>query len=317
MTGRPPPGVVRAGPPPNRPEMSLVTSPTASATTDAVTVAREGDGSAVATGAYQVMPPLSTEEYAALKADIAANGVRVPITLDQHGNVIDGHHRKQIADELGVHCPRVICDYADPEQVRELAFTLNLARRHLTREQKRELIAAEIERRPADADRAIARRLHCSPSTVGAVRVSNLDTPPASTLGREEAERITAELVELGRRMHRAFSDVLQTSMQARLAPAIVAGLLMPQKSKLREANPHAAPELHRLFDDVYGGWFDCLASLQQIYRYPPDWHDDPDWRAWLTNWGRSRPDELRQEIALWLEAMAPEPPALPAKAES
>ena len=39
---------------------------------------------------YQVMPDLSLEERAALKADIAANGVRIPIEVDEEGNIIDG-----------------------------------------------------------------------------------------------------------------------------------------------------------------------------------------------------------------------------------
>lgn len=32
---------------------------------------------------YQVMPDLSAEEYEALKADIAANGIRVPQVSDE------------------------------------------------------------------------------------------------------------------------------------------------------------------------------------------------------------------------------------------
>ena len=34
---------------------------------------------------YQVMPELSTEEYQALKADIAKNGVLVAVELDEQG----------------------------------------------------------------------------------------------------------------------------------------------------------------------------------------------------------------------------------------
>ena len=42
---------------------------------------------------YQVMPPLSEEEYQALKEDIAYNGIQVPVVEDTDGNIIDGHHR--------------------------------------------------------------------------------------------------------------------------------------------------------------------------------------------------------------------------------
>ena len=58
---------------------------------------------------YQVMPPLSAEEYNELKNDIAARGVMVPIEYDEHGNVLDGHHRLQICAELGIkEFPKVI-----------------------------------------------------------------------------------------------------------------------------------------------------------------------------------------------------------------
>ena len=46
---------------------------------------------------WQVMPPLTEDEYAALREDIAANGVTVPVIVDQHGVIIDGHHRQKIA----------------------------------------------------------------------------------------------------------------------------------------------------------------------------------------------------------------------------
>ena len=51
---------------------------------------------------YQVMPPLTAEEYNELKNDIAERGVMVPIEYDEHGNVLDGHHRLQICAELGI-----------------------------------------------------------------------------------------------------------------------------------------------------------------------------------------------------------------------
>jgi ParB-like chromosome segregation protein Spo0J len=127
---------------------------------------------------HQVMPSLSDEEYAALKADIDERGVLVPVVVDQDGNILDGHHRQRIATELGIEYPTEVRQVGDEEEAREVAFMLNLARRHLTREQKRALIQAEIDHDPALSDRKIARRLRCSPSTVGAVRnggVSNLD----------------------------------------------------------------------------------------------------------------------------------------------
>ncbi len=142
-------------------------------------------------GVFQVMPDLAPDELAALEADIAERGVVVPVVLDQHGRVLDGHHRRAIADRLGLPCPVETREVVDDEDARQTALALNVTRRHLTREQRRDLIARECQARPGDSDRAIARRFGCSPSTVAAVRrpVSKLDT--AVPLTASEAERLT------------------------------------------------------------------------------------------------------------------------------
>jgi ParB-like chromosome segregation protein Spo0J len=54
---------------------------------------------------FQPMPDLTPGQYDALRDDIARNGVLVPVVVDQHGRILDGHNRKRIADELGVECP--------------------------------------------------------------------------------------------------------------------------------------------------------------------------------------------------------------------
>ncbi len=149
---------------------------------DVSRVARTADGTPLrhaSAGVFQVMPDLTPDELAALEADIAERGVVVPVVLDQHGRVLDGHHRRGIADRLGLPCPVETREVVDDEDARQTALALNLTRRHLTREQRRDLIARECQARPDDSDRAIARRFGCSPSTVAAVRrpVSKLDTP--------------------------------------------------------------------------------------------------------------------------------------------
>ena len=57
---------------------------------------------------FQVMPDLNEEEYAVLRDDIARHGVMVPIVEDQHGRILDGHHRDRIATELGIDAPREV-----------------------------------------------------------------------------------------------------------------------------------------------------------------------------------------------------------------
>jgi ParB family chromosome partitioning protein len=61
--------------------------------------------------AYQVFAPLSAAEQQALRDDIAARGIQVPIDVDQDGRVLDGHNRVAIAKALGITCPVIVHPY--------------------------------------------------------------------------------------------------------------------------------------------------------------------------------------------------------------
>jgi ParB-like chromosome segregation protein Spo0J len=119
---------------------------------------------------YQVMPRLSPDEYADLEQSIKENGVLVPITVSaEGGEIIDGHHRAEIAERLGVPCPQLAIG-GPPALLRSLAFSLNLNRRHLNREQRRELIAQSLRSDPDVSDSEHARRTGVSDKTVATVR---------------------------------------------------------------------------------------------------------------------------------------------------
>ena len=121
--------------------------------------------------AYQVLPDLSAEDFAALRADIAARGVLVPVEYDEDGNILDGHHRVRACEELGLtDWPRFIRKGLSEADKRVHARQLNLARRHLSRDQKRDLIAAQLRETPAKSNRQVAERLGVSHPTVANVR---------------------------------------------------------------------------------------------------------------------------------------------------
>lgn len=119
---------------------------------------------------YQVLPALSEEEYAALKADIKERGVLVPVELDGDGNILDGHHRVQIAEELGKDYPTVIRLGMTEEEKRSHIRRLNLARRHLSRKQKRELIKGQLKDTPEYSNNRIAQMLGVTVDTVISIR---------------------------------------------------------------------------------------------------------------------------------------------------
>lgn len=113
---------------------------------------------------YQLLPRLSDEEYGTLKADIAENGVRVPIDVDEDGVILDGHHRAWITADLGVDCPQRVVEGLDDQGKRDYARAVNALRRHLSIEQRREQVAQM--RTEGRSVRDIARTLGIPKSTV-------------------------------------------------------------------------------------------------------------------------------------------------------
>src|SRR5512143_4073867 len=93
------------------------------------------DGGRLTVNLYQLLP----EQTDDLRRSITEHGVLEPIVVDEHGNVIDGHHRQRIANRLNVPCPRRVVSALTDEEKRDYALTVNLDRRHLTREQRAEL----------------------------------------------------------------------------------------------------------------------------------------------------------------------------------
>lgn len=99
-------------------------------------------------GQYQLLPNLTDDEYAALKADIAArNAILVPVELDEQGAILDGHHRVRAWTELraeGVKVadyPRMVRAGLDDTAKRAHVLALNLYRRHLSQDQRAPLVA--------------------------------------------------------------------------------------------------------------------------------------------------------------------------------
>jgi 16S rRNA G966 N2-methylase RsmD len=90
---------------------------------------------------YRVLEPLSADEYAALKADIRENGVRVPVVIDEQGTVIDGHHRIEACRELDIEdYPTQVRKGLSDLEKRALARSLNAQRRQMEDGDKRDLI---------------------------------------------------------------------------------------------------------------------------------------------------------------------------------
>ena len=127
-----------------------------------------------------LIPAMTEDEFAALVQDVRLHGVREPLVTFE-GAILDGRNRAKACDLLGKDFPtREFTGTA--EEARALVFSLNLHRRHLTADQKRALIEAELKRDPAQSDRQIATKAKVSPTTVGKARAQAEATGDVSTM---------------------------------------------------------------------------------------------------------------------------------------
>jgi N6-adenosine-specific RNA methylase IME4 len=83
-----------------------------------------------------LLPPLSEEEEADLRQDIRKEGVHYPIKILLNGLIVDGYHRWKLSD--GKAPVEVVS--LNEEDALGLGLRLNLKRRHVSREQRDELI---------------------------------------------------------------------------------------------------------------------------------------------------------------------------------
>lgn len=142
------------------------------------------------------LPPLSAEERALLRKSIEEDGVRYPVLLDRDGRIIDGFHRTQITKELGVSCPTERLD-VDQETADRLRVTLNLARRHLTRLDRSEMIAWLASKHQAQA-RTEAKERQGVRTDLGNLCAGQEHKLPRRRTDEVVAERINEDLAKMG-----------------------------------------------------------------------------------------------------------------------
>jgi len=243
--------------------------------------------SSVAIDLFQVMPPLTADEYAELKEDIAERGIMVPIEYDETGNILDGHHRVAIWNELtkaGVDLPpfprAIRYGFSDAEK-RTHARKLNLARRHLNQEQRRQMIQQELKENPEKSNRQIADELKVSHHTVEAVRddlegCGQIAQLP-QTIGKDGKKREIQKKI-IRTKKGRPRKDKILSS----------AAVAQEQKRKAKEQNREARREENRAVIQNTPKLETVSARFATIVIDPPwDWGDEGD----VDQMGRARPD--------------------------
>lgn len=88
----------------------------------------------------EILPPLGEDDYSRLKESIREQGIQESIKILPNGTIIDGYHRKEIAQELEIKDIPYEIKQLDKDEALGLGISLNLARRQLSFDQKKEII---------------------------------------------------------------------------------------------------------------------------------------------------------------------------------
>jgi len=116
----------------------------------------------------QLLPKMTREEMTELIADIEKNGLQQSIVLYQ-AQILDGNHRYWAC--TAAKKPMHFLGFEGTEaEAKAYVISINIHRRHLTPEQRREIIKVLLKADPSKSDRQIAELAKVDHKTAGAVR---------------------------------------------------------------------------------------------------------------------------------------------------
>jgi transposase-like protein len=136
---------------------------------------------------HTAVRPLTDDEYTLLKEDIAKRGIISPIIKDAAGNIVDGYHRNKIAEELGLTDIPIKQVEGTEAELQAMAIALNVARRQLNAEDRRELVTKL--RAEGQSTRQIAEALGVDPKTVR----NDLNDAAEATGENSPVDRVTGK----------------------------------------------------------------------------------------------------------------------------
>ena len=202
--------------------------------------------------AADMFPMMSDAECDELAKDIAAHGLKVPPrwSYDASGElaVCDGRNRLEAIDRISDEATRsalwkkVFESRDDMEVMVEDPYTyvmsLNVRRRHLTAEQKRDLIVALLKAAPERSDRATAKIAKVDGKTVATVRT---DMERRAEIPHVEARIDTAGRMQRASKLH---ADITAPDKSEKIEPI---ALSRADLAEVRAARPNTLIQISTL----------------------------------------------------------------------
>jgi len=252
-----------------------------------------------------LVPEMSSDEYQALLADIAAHGVEQPLEITKSGLVLDGRHRLRAARELAhAHVPvRLVAPVDEEEYIVRAAIT----RRHLSIGQRAAVVVAlqqfQHERALASARQRANLKHH--------VEVTSLSPRRGRT--RELAARIagvSAGTIQTVLRVRAADPELFEQIKRGALTPAAAQRQLDREQRYARIGSAPAMPagpfdllyadppwQLGNPSSDYAPEQYYPTMPLEQIKALPVPAADDALLYLWAVN---SHVPEAIQVLEAW-----------------
>ena len=239
-------------------------------------------------------PMMSDDELATLGADIKANGLKIPITVDAKGVLLDGRNRIEAMkragidlDSAGIGAQHRWKAHTYTGAPTAFIISVNIHRRHLTKQQQADLIvaavkAAETARAARKADKYIGRDggPPDKPRQVG--EVSDL----VAKGGRGKVDKVKAEAVAVAKD-----HGISERTVERSIAKA----------EGKKPLSDHRQDQLHRR---NYTKSHPVNAALTMIKRMTPAQRAqfDVDYTLWCERTGHARttkPNRIGKVIGL------------------
>lgn len=225
-----------------------------------------------------LFPPMSSEDYAALVADIKANGQREPIWL-YRGEVIDGSHRLAACKELGITVRHQ--EWDGKGSLTAFVISMNLRRRHLNAGQKAMIAAESLPMFEAEAKE---RMRSGGGSKAGGGKI----TTPEPRKARDEAAAavgVSPRYVQDAKRVKREAPDLAPKVRSGEITLGAALATVEPAL-RARRAAAVKHPHLKRFPKKPRGDQFERTVSaieahigtLEEIYEDAAADSRRPDW---------------------------------------
>ena len=172
----------------------------------------------------KLLPKMSDEEFAELKASIQAEGQHYPIVANEDLVVLDGHHRFKACVELGIEPDFEVRRFEDKLVEKKFVIEANLRRRHLTKFQLVELGVPLLE-----IEKALAKKRQSAAGKKGRnIQLGLVPDDAKPVLTKSKATAAVAKKVGVSTRTFERGKKILEKASEE-------------EKQKLREGKASIA----------------------------------------------------------------------------